>query len=118
MQLGDGRHEPKPETTARGGPGCVAAKEGVKEFRQIVLRNAGSNVGDAERRAGRTARALDLDANTWRRIDQRVIETIGDHLGQELAVALQGQRLVEVDNERSALLFGAGRKASTTSRAI
>ena len=35
---------------------------------------------------------------------QRIVETVGDHLGQELAVALQGQRLVKARDERPAAL--------------
>ena len=52
MQFGDRRHEAKAETAARGVSGCVAAIEGLEEFRQIVLRNARSTVGNAEHRAG------------------------------------------------------------------
>ena len=108
MQVGDRGDETQSEPRSRRAGRGVGAIEGLEDLLQVGRRNARPVVRHRQRKALAGAHARYLDPHAGRRVTQRIVKDVGDHLRQQFLVASDGKRNIETRRERPAL-FPRGR---------
>src|SRR5690554_6456592 len=104
--------EPKPRAAHIARPASVDAIEALKDPRAMARWDEAIGIMDAEAKPLLIMLFdIDADRSAARRVLNRVIDEVDEHLIERLRIAKRGERRgFIVEGDREALLFGAGRE--------
>ena len=108
MQAGDRLDQRQAEAAAGGRAAAVEAVEAVEHLVVLGFGNAGAVVGDLDLEAGARLAQRQRHGRAGRRVAQRVLDQVRDHLGQQLAVAGQADAVLDLVVELVVGILGGG----------
>ena len=108
LQGGDPRDETEPQAAATPGAARIQSDEALQHALPLLRRNARPRILHREPDGARGMVRKAHPDPVFGRVRQRVVEQIGDELGEELAVTGDLACLLQLSLDGEALLFGRG----------
>ena len=110
VQVGDCGDQRETEAASRRARRVARAMEALEDRAHFPGSDARTVVRDRKRNPRWGALTSDLNPDSGRRMTQRIVDQVGDHLHEQLLVAGDRKRRVEALNQRLAFVFGSRRK--------